>query len=150
MQTQMPGNARNAKNIVIAVVAVLSVLLLIVAGCGLLLSTVFGGMCGNEIFQEAYSPDGEYKAVVFQRDCGATTGFSTQISILKASADLPDKGGNVFIIDGHPDWTGVTVDWETNRLISISYSDGYSVSEMEDTIRILFSTIEINYNPGSE
>ena len=102
-------------------------------------------MCGNEIFQEVYSPDNEYKAVVFQRDCGATTGFSTQISILKAPAKLPNESGNIFAMDGHPDWTEVKINWETNRLVSIGYSEGYEVLNKKDTIRILFTLIEVKY-----
>ena len=39
------------------------------------------------------------RAVIFQRDCGATTGFSTQISILPAQAQLGGDGGNVFVAD---------------------------------------------------
>ena len=43
------------------------------------------------------------KAVVFNRDCGATTGFSTQISVLSVQDDLPNDGGNLLIVDGkHP------------------------------------------------
>ena len=37
--------------------------------------------CGNDLVKEVPSPNGKMKAVVFQRDCGATTGFSTQISL---------------------------------------------------------------------
>jgi len=33
-------------------------------------------MCGNEIYSVVVSPNKKHKAVLFQRDCGATTGFS--------------------------------------------------------------------------
>jgi hypothetical protein len=39
------------------------------------------------------SPDGRRDAVMFQRDCGATTGFSTQISILDTGGQ-PAGSGN--------------------------------------------------------
>jgi hypothetical protein len=29
--------------------------------------------------------------VVFQRDCGATTGFSTQVSIIEIGEELPNQ-----------------------------------------------------------
>ena len=138
----MPINSKTVKNIAKVLVAISLVLILIIGACGFLLSTLFGSMCGNEISQEVYSPDNEYKVVVFQRDCGATTGFSTQISVLKASAELPNKAGNIFVMDGHPDWTGVKINWETNRLVSISYSGGYEIFEKNDTIRILFTMIK--------
>ena len=50
------------------------------------LSELGENLCGNEIIEEIKSPDNKYKLVIFQRDCGATTGFSTQISILKSDA----------------------------------------------------------------
>jgi hypothetical protein len=102
-------------------------------------------MCGNEIYQEVYSPGKLYKAVVFQRDCGATTSFSTHVSILKASTILKDEPGNTFIMDGHPDWTGVEINWETDRLVTIAYSGDYEVLHKKDTLRLLFTTIEVKY-----
>ena len=59
----------------------------------------FDGMCGNKVLSETSSPDRIYRAIVFQRDCGATTGFSTQVSILKAEERLPNQSGNLFIAD---------------------------------------------------
>ena len=57
------------------------------------------GMCGNDLLAEVPSPSGTRKAVVFQRDCGATSGFSTQVSVLPAGEKLPNDGGNVFVAD---------------------------------------------------
>jgi hypothetical protein len=42
---------------------------------------------------------GTRKVVVFQRSCGATTGFSTQASLLAGNAGLPTESGNVLSID---------------------------------------------------
>jgi hypothetical protein len=146
----MPINSKTVKSVVKVLGTIFLILVLVIGGCEFFLSSLFNGMCGNEIFQEVYSPDNEYKAIVFQRDCGATTGFSTQISILKASAKLPDKPGNIFTMDGHPDWTEVKINWETNRLVSISYSEDYEVFNKNDTIRILFTIIEVKYKSMSK
>lgn len=54
--------------------------------------------CQNTVASSRPSPDGALVAVLFQRDCGATTGFSTQISILQPD-DKPTGGGNAFIAD---------------------------------------------------
>jgi len=54
--------------------------------------------CQNTVVSRSPSPDGNHVAVLFQRDCGATTGFSTQISILDAD-DKPSGGGNAFVAD---------------------------------------------------
>ena len=60
---------------------------------------LFSDMCGNDPIAEYVSPDGGAKLVVFQRDCGATTGFSTQASLVRPDAKLPGSSGNLFIAD---------------------------------------------------
>jgi hypothetical protein len=76
------------------------------AGCVLVvgvalvaISAFLGDMCANEVIREVASPDGKRKAVVFERDCGATTGFSTQASVLPIGKSLPNDGGNIFVAD---------------------------------------------------
>jgi len=54
--------------------------------------------CRNEIQEEHVSPDGSIKLVVFSRDCGATTGFNTQVSVLPIDTALPDSPGNTLIM----------------------------------------------------
>jgi hypothetical protein len=56
------------------------------------------GGCGNDTLATISSPSGDRKLVIFQRDCGATTGFSTQASLLPAHDRLRGSG-NVFIAD---------------------------------------------------
>jgi hypothetical protein len=55
--------------------------------------------CANTELAVAVAPGGAHRAVVFQRDCGATSGFSTQVSVLPLGAALPDAGGAVFVGD---------------------------------------------------
>jgi len=56
------------------------------------------GLCENEIVSRIDAPGGRRTAVLFQRACGATTGFTTQISIL-GPGEVPTGKGNVFIAD---------------------------------------------------
>jgi hypothetical protein len=57
--------------------------------------------CQNTVASRSPSPDGRLTAILFQRDCGATTGFSTQISILSPD-DKVSVAGNAFRADdGH-------------------------------------------------
>jgi hypothetical protein len=58
-----------------------------------------GTMCGNREISSTPIPGTKYKVVVFERDCGATTGFSTQASIIKATAKLKNVNGNIFTAD---------------------------------------------------
>jgi len=86
---------------------IIGIIILAIKGCSLLLPE----MCANDIFSEVVSPNQSLKAVTFQRDCGATTGYSTQISIIKNSASLPNDGGNVLIISGHPKDMAPKIKW---------------------------------------
>jgi len=56
-------------------------------------------MCGVSLVSRVPSPDGRWEAVLFERDCGATTDFATHVSLLSAGAKLPNKPGNVFTAD---------------------------------------------------
>jgi hypothetical protein len=53
-------------------------------------------LCGNDKLAEYPSPDRQWKVVVFQRDCGATTGFSTQAALLPLEEEWPNRSGNIF------------------------------------------------------
>lgn len=58
-----------------------------------------GNLCGNTILSTTNIDGTNYKVVIFERDCGATTDFSTQASILEVGEELPDEVGNIFITD---------------------------------------------------
>lgn len=82
-----------------------------------LLFTGCGGTCGNEIAQTIVSPSKALKAVVFSRNCGATTSFNTQVSIMRANEMLADEGGNTFIADGS---LPIVVNWQSEGALHIS------------------------------
>jgi len=87
------------------------------------------GGCENEIVSEIPNPDKTLKVVIFQRSCGATTGFSTQISVLQISKSLPDDSGNIFVADTNNGrarsaaWGGpeTKVYWETSRKLVVEH-----------------------------
>lgn len=58
-----------------------------------------GTECANETITEVVSPNGTKKIVLFSRNCGATTGFNTQGTILNRGDSLPNESGSAFIID---------------------------------------------------
>jgi len=63
------------------------------------LSLVHPEMCDNKVISESRSPDGVKRIVVFERDCGATSSSSTQVSLLPADTPLPNKAGNLLVAD---------------------------------------------------
>jgi hypothetical protein len=54
--------------------------------------------CGANVLVNAGSPNGRLSAILFERSCGATTGHSTQVSILRSGV-LPANSGNTFVAD---------------------------------------------------
>ena len=74
--------------------------------------------CVNTVREEILSPDGKYRAVIFERDCGATTGFNRQLSIVPSNKKLKNEKGNVFIIEGEI----VSTCWKTPTTFVIIYN----------------------------
>lgn len=117
-------------------------------------------MCGNEVLQEIPSPDNKLKAVVFQRDCGATTGFSTQLTILKINEKLQNTRGDVFSADTDhgkvPSGPGggpkIEVIWIGLHQLQVKYPQKarvyLSAKELKVSTGIFKSeAIEITYSP---
>jgi len=119
-------------------VVVLALVVFIVVGASVLLDAG----CGNDVLAEHASPDGRWKAVVFQRDCGATTDFSTQVSVIRASRGIRNSPGNVFVTDtdhgiapsgpgGGPE---VRVRWESPDLLVIAHHEAARVFRSEEAV----------------
>jgi disulfide bond formation protein DsbB len=93
---------------------------------------IMNGMCGNTVLAESRSPDGQWKAIVFGRSCGATTGVSTQVSILPLSSDLPNESGNVCAVGAFPK---VDVHWQSNRDLIVKHHAGAKVFPVNETLQ---------------
>ena len=103
-------------------------------------------LCGNEQLAEYRSPDGTMKVVVFERDCGATTDFSTQASLLLATRDLPAESGNLFIADTNhgaaPAGSGggptLGVRWEGPHGLVLEYNGQARIFKAEKNLSSVF------------
>ena len=100
-----------------AVLIILASIGVVVGGGWLALEWFARGMCGNRLVAEAISPSRAKKAVLFERSCGATTGFSSQVSVIPASAELRNASGNAFVADGHP--VGYELRWVDDSTLQI-------------------------------
>jgi hypothetical protein len=99
--------------------------------------------CDNEIYKNYFSPDGSHKVVLYSRNCGATTGFSTHISILKSEETI-EGSGNAFTADDdhgkarrHPKFGSlidVRIRWVSNSLVEIGYDTNSRVFTKDDKI----------------
>ena len=123
-------------------VGLLAAWLLTLPGC----SDLTG--CANNVIRRADAPDGLHRAIMFQRDCGATTGFSTQISVLKAGQE-PTEGGNAFVGDADHgaaatgEWGGpwAEMSWVDNGTLLIRFASGTRISTQSRQV----SRVRINY-----
>lgn len=72
--------------------------------------------CVNTVQSSVTSPDGEHRAMVFQRGCGATTASSTQVTIAPAADSIPKGVGNVVVTrDALP----ATVTWDGSSRVVV-------------------------------
>ena len=76
-----------------------------------------GARCENEVHEVSVSPAQDFKAVLFSRSCGATTGFNTQVSVVPSSASALDESGNVLVMDGQ---SQVRMSWRAERELAIT------------------------------
>ena len=105
-----------------------SIPFLLLAGCSLY-------DCGNEICQRFDSRSGRYKILKFSRDCGATTGFSTQISILPIAKNLSnEESGNVFVCNAYINDTSVKVQWNNDSSVMIIYKKDLKILKNDSAI----------------
>jgi len=99
----------------------------------MLSATAFSGcstQCSNDVVASVLSPSGNNKAVVFSRNCGATTGFNTQVSVVGATL-APDVGGNVLILDGA---IPLTLRWLSESQLSVVGVGSTKVFKQEQSV----------------
>jgi hypothetical protein len=96
-----------------------------------LLACLAGGCsdgCQNSAISTADAPTGELQSVLFRRDCGATMGFSSQVSVTH-KGEAPSGAGNAFVADTDHDaasaasWGGPWVElrWLSPHSLLIRY-----------------------------
>jgi hypothetical protein len=99
-----------------------------------------GGGCDNVVSQVVRSPSGSHDAVVFSRECGATTGFTTQISVIRGGSRLPDDGGNTLILG---DQIEVGLSWPSEGELVVAYSSSSEPFKKESMV----SGVRVRYVP---
>lgn len=105
--------------------------------------------CSNAIVSRARAPDGRHEAVMFQRDCGATTGFSTQISVLDEGGGLAGAG-NAFRADADHgaarvgEWGGPWADmrWLSPDHLLVRYAAKSRLFEQEEEVSGVWITYQ--------
>lgn len=99
--------------------------------------------CANSVVADVASPDMLRRAVVFERDCGATTSFNAQVSVLGSGEELPDDGGNAFIAAGRGE--SVSVYWPNNGELRVRNDPRKQTYRQESAA----GGVRITYEPAS-
>jgi hypothetical protein len=67
--------------------------------------------CESTVLSEQKSPNGAFVFWVFRRNCGATTGYATSLSIRRAGDEFdPEARDEVFIMEGDVSMSASWVD----------------------------------------
>src|SRR5574341_1576054 len=98
--------------------------------------------CGNQVIQRIPAPKDPWEVVVFERDCGATTRKSVQVSIVGLGTRLPNEGGNIFIAEPSSEnlTDEVSVRWISNKEIEIRYSPKAKIFKSEIQVKHIHIT----------
>jgi hypothetical protein len=110
-------------------------------------------LCRNTEVARVGAPDRLHLAIVFQRDCGATTGFTTQVSVLHMDEQLSGSG-NAFIADGNHGaapsghWGGpwAEIRWIDKDHLLVRYAARSRVFEQSSQV----AGIRISYEPVNQ
>ena len=65
------------------------------------LSRLNDELCSLLVVRRTLSPNGHREAVLYQRNCGATTDFATNLSVVSAGARIANARGNVLVADSY-------------------------------------------------
>lgn len=107
-------------------------LVVMFGGCAALLERIGADMCATTVIDQVPSPNGKLKAVLFQIDCGATSGFNSHVAIVSAGTDTSKNDSlpqSFFAADGNhgqaPAGKGggpeVRIAWKDDRHLEIHY-----------------------------
>lgn len=129
----------NTLTVIGAIAAVVAGYALIPA---LFFAVLFASGCKTNDAESFSSPNGRWRAVVYERNCGTLDPFMTHVAIL-SRYENPVSSGNVFIAPGdregvpYGSWGGplVTVRWTSDSELLIGHHPATNVSRARTHVR---------------
>lgn len=126
-----------------AIIAITILLLLLLGmGAATAISSWMDSLCGNTEISRVASPDGRHDAVLFERNCGATTGFATHLSLIPSGAPLPHNAGNIIAAELAPG--GVPAPWGGPRITAFWRNEGNLVVQLDPMARVFHQTWSVD------
>jgi hypothetical protein len=128
---------------------ILAVVLTLVLGCCFAIYGIVTLPCGNNVIDEVYSPDQEYKVVVFQSGCGVNSTDFMNVAILKSDQQLATSGRDLFpdliLTSDVRDIGEIQVIWKTNRSIQITCSYSNEMLEQKREFNLFNQIFTVYY-----
>jgi hypothetical protein len=96
------------------------------------------GHCADTVKHEAISPGGRYVAAVFERDCGATTDYSTNLSLRDAKEPFnPSEQHPVLTVEGQP---AIALEWSSDESLTVVLptTETFTKEEAWQDVRIVY------------
>jgi len=128
-----------------------SLAVFLVAGISLtVLGSFLSSGCSTSDVSEFTAPDGKHKLLVYNADCGATTDFSFNVSLLGAKEKLPRGGGETLYYryhdfpDARPERRNFEVHWLNANEVQVRLSsiDGAAFTKSTDGVRVEFERLQ--------
>lgn len=124
--------------------------LVLLAVAAVALGGCSGNGCENTNLSEVRSPNGRLSAITFSRSCGATTGASTHVSVLRSGL-RPPAAGNIFVADANHGAAGeslgggpwVQVAWTDDEKLIVRYDAQARVFTEQPDI----AGVKVTYQP---
>jgi len=107
------------KNDIRATIKLLAVLLFAIIS---ITAFIFYDICSNDTFSTTYSPSGKFKAVVTERDCGATTSYNYILTVGKHDQSLfLTKAAWVYGALRNEKERGVDIHWASESEVLVRF-----------------------------
>jgi hypothetical protein len=98
-----------------------AIVLILLVGLGAVALGLFlASDCEDTVKIEAKSPDGKYVATLYERDCGATTDFSTVVNLRVSSARFKGDDLGVVVLKGQHK---LDLAWDGNTKLQLQCHD---------------------------
>lgn len=98
--------------------------------------------CSNTVERRLPSPDGKHDAVIFVRDCGATTNYSTQLSIV-ARDENPVGSGNALTTELIDNNATFLVRWNGSKKLDVQLPPGTEMFEQNTEVSGIIITFDL-------
>jgi|GEM_PF-5723211 hypothetical protein len=122
----------------------------VIAMAVLVFPDVAASSCGNKFYQSVRSPNDALQAVIFERQCGNSTEFSTHMVILPVGAALrDDMAGDVLISSRLPHENQLAMSWLGSNTLVVKLAPETKLRHSQRSWANFTTAIDIQFRPST-